>query len=213
MKRIAICAFAAFALAAGAQTVQLNGMLGKKALLVIDGGAPRIVAPGESANGVKVLSTSGDTAVVEFSGRQQLLRIGEAPASVGAVANAPGSGTRIVLSAGSGGHFMTPGRINGQQVQFMVDTGASAVALGEAEAQRLGVHYKEARTTTSSTANGIVRTWVVKLDSVRVGDVELHDVDGVVVPAFMPYVLLGNSFLNRFQMKRDNEMMVLERRY
>jgi aspartyl protease family protein len=65
----------------------------------------------------------------------------------------------------------------------------------------------------TSTANGMVSTWRVKLSSVRVGEVEVRDVDATVVPAGMPYVLLGNSFLTRFQMKRENEQMVLERRY
>ena len=53
----------------------------------------------------------------------------------------------------------------------------------------------------------------MKLASVRIGDVEVYDVDAVVSPQPMPYVLLGNSFLTRFQMKRDNDQMVLERRF
>ena len=52
----------------------------------------------------------------------------------------------------------------------------------------------------------------MQLDSVRIGDVEIYGVDAVVVPDGMPYVLLGNSFLSRFQMRRDNDQMVLERR-
>ncbi|HUR89966.1 MAG TPA: retropepsin-like aspartic protease [Ramlibacter sp.] len=214
MNKIAALALSmAFAGAACAQSVQLQGMLGNKALLVVDGGTPRIVAPGETVKGVKVLSTSGDLAVVEVDGKRQTLRVGEAPSSIGASGSAPGSGSKIVLTAGSGGHFMTPGRINGQQVQFMVDTGATAIAMGEAEATRLGVKYKEGRVGISSTANGPVTTYVVKLASVRVGDVEVREVDAMVVPAFMPYILLGNSFLGRFQMKRENDLMVLERRY
>jgi aspartyl protease family protein len=64
-----------------------------------------------------------------------------------------------------------------------------------------------------NTANGTVTAWRLKLSSVRVGEVEVHDVDATVSPAGMPFVLLGNSFLTRFQMKRDNEQMQLERRY
>ena len=63
------------------------------------------------------------------------------------------------------------------------------------------------------TANGTVTVWHLKLASLRIGEVEVHDVDATVVPAGMPYVLLGNSFLTRFQMKRENETMILERRY
>jgi aspartyl protease family protein len=63
------------------------------------------------------------------------------------------------------------------------------------------------------TANGVSQGWLVRLASVRLGDVEVYDVDAVVGTQSMPYVLLGNSFLSRFQMRRDNEQMVLERRF
>jgi aspartyl protease family protein len=63
------------------------------------------------------------------------------------------------------------------------------------------------------TANGLAQGWRVKLASVRIGDVEVYEVDAVVTPQGMPFVLLGNSYLNRFQMRRDNDQMVLERRY
>jgi aspartyl protease family protein len=151
--------------------------------------------------------------VIEVAGRRETLRVGEAPASVGATGPAPGSGSRIVLTAGAGGHFLTDGRINGQQVRFMVDTGATAIGIPEQEAQRLGLPYKNGVLSQASTANGMVNTWKMKLASVRIGDVELYDVDASVVPGSMPYILLGNSFLGRFQMKRENEQMVLERRY
>jgi aspartyl protease family protein len=212
-KRVLALLALALALPAWAQSVALQGMLGRKALLMVDGGEPKSVAPGESYKGVKVVSTSGDTAVLEVNGKQFSLHVGEAPASVGSSGGAPGSGSRIVLAMGSGGHFMTPGRINGQQVEFMVDTGATSVAMSESEAKRLGIAYREGQPGYGGTANGVVRTWHVKLSSVRVGDVEIREVDATVLPAGMPYVLLGNSFLSRFSMKRENDTMVLDRRY
>jgi aspartyl protease family protein len=202
----------AFTAAAG-QSVALQGMLGTKALLIVNGSAPKTVGPGETHQGVKVLSTSGDQAVVEIEGKRHTLRVGEAPASVGGKGGAPSRGSRIVLTAGSGGHFLTPGAINDQTVHFMVDTGATSVAMGASEAQRIGIDYKSGRQGFSSTANGNVATWQVKLATVRIADVEIHDVDATVLPAAMPYILLGNSFLTRFQMKRENDQMVLERRY
>jgi len=198
---------------AAAQSVALQGMLGTKALLIVDGAAPRTVAPGESFKGVKVLSTAGDQAVVEIDGKRQTLRVGEAPASVGGLGGAATHGSRIVLTAESGGHFMGQGAINGQAVRFMIDTGATTVAMGAAEADRIGLKYKGGQLGYSGTANGTVTVWRVKLSSVRVGDVEIYDVDGVVFPTNMPFVLLGNSFLGRFQMKRDNDQMVLDKRY
>lgn len=196
-----------------AQSVALQGMLGSKALLIVDGSAPKTVAPGETHKGVKVVSTAGDQAVVEIEGKRHTLRVGDAPASVGGQGAAPGRGNRIVMQAGSGGHFLVQGAINGQAVNFMVDTGATSVAMGVAEAQRIGLNYKAGKLGYGSTANGTVMVYHVKLASVRIGDVEVYDVDASVLPASMHHILLGNSFLSRFQMKRENDQMVLERRY
>ena len=63
-----------------------------------------------------------------------------------------------------------------------------------------------------NTANGVAQGWRLKLDSVRIGDVEVFGVEAIVTPQAMPYVLLGNSFLTSFQMTRNNEQMVLEKR-
>jgi aspartyl protease family protein len=211
------CAFAlALAVAclpgtAFAQSVALQGMLGNRALLMVDGGAPKGVAVGEIHQGVKVVSTGVDSAVVELGGKRLTLRLGESPASVGGRGVA--SSGRIVLPADHGGHFFGQGSINGQAVQFMVDTGASAVALGMSDADRIGLNYRAGQSVRISTANGAAQGWRLTLRSVRLGDVEVFEVDAVVSPQPMPFVLLGNSYLNRFQMKRDNDQMTLERRY
>ena len=191
----------------------LTGTIGSRAILIVDGAAPKTVAPGETYKGVKVITTLGDQALLEYGGARHTLRVGEAPASVGANASAVPSGGRIVLTAGSGGHFVTQGSINGQAVQFMVDTGATSVALGRADADRIGIDYRSAPQGRSSTANGSVTVWRVMLSSVRIGEVEIRNVEATILPAGMTYVLLGNSFLTRFQMKRENDVMTLERRF
>lgn len=196
---------------AAAQTqVALQGMLGNQALLMVDGGAPRAVAPGKTHQGVKVLSTSGDRAVLLIDGQRHTLRVGEVPASVGS--SAPRGGDRIALTADARGHFLTQGSINNRPVQFMVDTGATTVAIGQAEADRLGLNYRGGRRILLNTANGTAPGWLLKLGTVRVGDVTAYDVDAVVTPAAIPMVLLGNSFLNRFSMRRDGNQMMLIRR-
>lgn len=194
-----------------AQTVALAGMLGSKALLVVNGTAPKTVAAGEIHEGVKVISTSGDQAVVEQDGKKSTLRVGEAPVNMGA-SKGSGKGNRIVLLAGSGGHFMTAGQINGKAVQFMVDTGATSVAMGAQDAERNGINFRAGQPVMMSTANGNVQGYRIKLESVRVGDVEVFGVDAVVTPQPMPYMLLGNSFLTRFQMLRENDQMTLTKR-
>ena len=208
-----LAAWLASGAAAHAQTVALAGMLGGKALLMVDGSAPKGVAAGESFRGVKVVSTRGELAVVQIAGQNHTLRVGEAPASVGASGSPSASGTKVVLSAGSGGHFTTQGQVNGRAVPLMVDTGATYVVLSQTEADRAGLNYKSGQPVQMSTANGVIPGWRLKLGSVRIGDVVAYEVDAVVSSGAMPYVLLGNSFLTRFQMTRTNDQMVLEKRY
>ena len=201
----------AFCGLAHAQSVALSGMLGGKALLIVDGGPPKTVAVGDTHKGVKVVSTQGDEAVLEIEGKRHTVRVGEAPASVGG-GGAQG-GSRIVLSAGQGGHYFTQGQINDRTVQFVVDTGATSIAISSADADRIGLKYKSGEMIRMSTANGIIPGWRMQLASVRVGDVVVYGVEAIVSSGSMPYVLLGNSFLSRFQTTTNNGQMVLEKRF
>ena len=216
MKKAALYAFALGCLLsplAWAQSVGLSGMLGGKALVIVDGSAPKAVAAGDSYKGVKIVSTQGDQAIVEIDGKQHTLRVGDTPASVGGGAGSGAGGNRVVLTAGGGGHFFTLGQINGKSTQMVIDTGATSVAMGASEAQRLGIEYKSGQPIQISTANGVVQGWLIKLNSVRVGDVVVHNVEAAVSNGSMSMVLLGNSFLTHFQMTRANEQMVLDKRY
>lgn len=206
---------AAFLLASSAlaQSVALSGVSGSKALLVVDGGAPRFVAAGQSHQGVRVVSVQGENAVVEFGGQRHALRVGEAPVSHGRVVTAEAASARVVFTADARGHFMPQGQINGRAVQFMVDTGASQVVIGEPEARRLGLAFERGQKVQVGTANGTVAGHQMQLDSVRVGEAQVYGVSAIVLPQPMPFVLLGNSFLTRFQMQRTNDQLTLERRY
>jgi aspartyl protease family protein len=208
-----IAVLLAFGANANAQSVTLSGMVGSKALLIVDGNAPKIVAAGESFKDVKVISTQGDSAVLMVGGKRINVRVGDAPASVGEQAGSKSSGSRIVLPVGDGGHFLAQGSINGKAAQFMVDTGATAVAMGAAEAKRLGLDYTSGRPVRMNTANGQALGYLLTLNSIRIGDVEVSNVEAIVSSQSMPFVLLGNSFLTRFSMRRDSDQMVLERRF
>jgi aspartyl protease family protein len=194
-----------------AQTVSLSGSLGDKALLIIDG-APRTVATGATVQGVKLVSVSGDGAVVELGGKRVNLAHGGAQVNLGG-ANSAGGGSRIVLTATHGGHFLTQGTINGRSVRFLVDTGATNISMSQAEAQRLGIDLSKAQRGIANTANGQVVAHRVSLATVRVGDVTVYNVDATIVPAQMDHLLLGNSFLSRFQMKRENDTLTLDKRF
>ena len=207
---LALAAFAAFGSAAQAQTVSMSGSLGDKALLVIDG-TPRTVATGSTVQGVKLVRVSNNEALVEVAGQRRTLALG-GQVNIG-VADSPGGGTTIMLSADSGGHFWANGTINGKSVRFVVDTGATNVSMSQSQAEQLGLDYRSGQRGTSTTANGQVQAYRVPLTSVRVGEVEVFNVAATIVPVPMDYVLLGNSFLTRFQMKRENDTMTLVKRY
>lgn len=190
--------------------VQLNGMLGTKAALLIIDGEPRTVHVGATVKGVTLVALEDGRAIVDIGGRRQSLVLGAAPGRLMPATAAP---RLISLPMGPGGHFTTLGTINGQVTHFLVDTGATSVAISQIEADRLGVRYAHGKRVVTQTANGIVPAYMVQLASIRIGEVEVRDVPAIVIPGQMSDVLLGNSFLNRFQMRRENDVMTLELRY
>lgn len=211
MKRLLAASLLALGSAlALAQTVTMSGSMGDKALLIING-TPRTVAAGSSYQNVRVVSVTASEAVVEMGGKRVPLQIGGAPANLGGAAS-EGTGSKIVLTAGPGGHFVTSGSINGRAVRFMVDTGATVVAMSQADAEHIGLKYKNGQRGYANTANGQIPIYIVSLDVVRIGDVQVYNVEAMVGPMPMNNILLGNSFLTRFQMKRENDQMTLERR-
>ncbi len=199
--------------AAWGQQVSFNGSLGGKSALLLIDGEPRTLAVGATVRGVKLLSMDEDRVLIDIAGRRQTLLLGASPGRVGEASGAVDATRNIVLSAGAGGHFTSSGSINGRATQFLIDTGASAISISQSEADRLGLSYREGRRVATQTANGMVTAHWLQLDSVRIGAVEVRNVDAIVFPGQMSHVLLGNSFLSRFQMKRDNEVMTLQLRY
>ncbi|RST53539.1 TIGR02281 family clan AA aspartic protease [Variovorax sp. DXTD-1] len=214
MKSLVVAAqlLAAAAGAHAASSVMLTGTIGSRAILIVNGAPPKTVAVGETFQGVKLVSLQAEQAVVEMEGKRVNLRM-DTPVSIGGGAGSGGGGNRIVLPADSRGHFMTQGAINGRPVTFMLDTGATSIALSAADAQRIGLDYSKGQRVQMNTANGVSSGYKLRLQSVRVGDVEVYDIDAIVSPQPMPFVLLGNSFINRFSMRRDADQMVLEKRY
>jgi len=203
---IVVTAFTLSPVSVHAQNVALTGVLGNKAVLVVDGGAPRGVAVGQVHQGVRVLSVGREDAVVEVDGQRHVLRMGETQVKLSSPVELP----RLVLKADARGHFINTGQINGRSMKYMVDTGASSVSIGLPDAQRLGIKTDDSQTVIMNTANGQVKGWRVRLDSVRVGPLELRGVDAVITPQEMPHVLLGNSFLQAFEMNRNGSFMVLQ---
>jgi aspartyl protease family protein len=196
--------------------VALIGVIGDKAaVLAVDGGDPKTVKVGQKWNGITVLEVHKEQATIDVDGRKRVLVRGQhfrGVAGNSSASAAPGRQS-VVLSADGAGHFFSIGSINGVAVRFLVDTGATLIALPGAEAVRLGIDYRKGKRGLSSTANGTVAVFQVKFDTVKLGDVEVSNVDGVVIEEGLNVVLLGMSFLNRVDMKRDGDSMTLTRRF
>jgi aspartyl protease family protein len=198
------------AFGAAAAEVSFVGAIGDKAaILVIDGGAPRTVKLGQKVGDVTVLEVDRERAVLDIAGERRVLQRGQLyQAQDGA-----NDRQRTVLAADTRGHFIAEGAINGGPVRFVVDTGATVVALPAREAVRLGIDYRKGRAGTTLTAGGVVPVYRVTLDRVKVGGIELLAVEGLVIEQGLDMALLGMSFLSRVEMRNEGQTMTLIRRY
>jgi aspartyl protease family protein len=196
---------------AHATNVNVIGLFPGKAVVMIDGGAPRTISVGtRTAEGVLLISADSKSATLEIDGRRETREMEQHAEN----AAQTGSRSSVTLASDSSGHFVTAGRVNGGEVRFMVDTGATMVTLPFSDARRLGIDLKRARPATSMTANGPVQVYRVKLDTVQVGDLVMTNVDGIVHSGdALDIGLLGMSFLNRTEMRREGANLMLIKRY
>jgi aspartyl protease family protein len=201
------------ALAANVQVIALtNG----KATLVIDSAKPRTMSAGErSPEGVRLISATSEAAVIEVDGKRRTMALGTSYREAAPSENKAAIGSRIVIAADSSGHFLIHGMINNSaSVRFLVDTGASVVSISADDARRAGIDYLKGQRSLTQTASGVAPVYRVKLDTVKIGDITLHNVDAAVhISGQLPIGLLGMSFLNRMEMKRDAAALTLIRRY
>lgn len=189
----------------------LVGILGERAVVLsIDGGEPKTVRVGQKWNGITVIAVDKSSATVEVDGKRRVLVRGQHSSG----SSAAGAGRQsVTLSADTRGHFVTDGAINGGPVRFLVDTGATSIAIPARDAVRLGIDYRKGVPGRVQTAAGPAPAWRVMFDTVRVGGIQLTNVEGVVIEQGLEIALLGMTFLNRVEMKRDGPMMTLIRRF
>jgi aspartyl protease family protein len=211
----AAAVFALFATpAALAQGVNVVGVFPGKAVLSINGSQPRTLSVGQTVDGVKLLGVEDGRATVLVEGKRTTLAIGQAYSAAPTAAKATESGGQVTLTADSKGHFSTTALLNGKSVIVLVDSGASVIALDQSTARRIGLDYEKKPMGLVQTANGTVPVWQVKLDSVKVGDITLFQVDAVVTGgAGIGITLLGNSFLSRTDMKQEGGRLTLVKRF
>lgn len=204
----ALLAFPCLALANGVSVIGV--FPGRGAVLVVDGGQPQSLRIGHKLGGITLISVDKTSAVIEEDGRRREIPLGQhRPGTAGG-----GRAPQATLAADGRGHFIAESQVNGAPIRFLVDTGATMVAIPGAEARRMGLAFTHARKGVVQTANGPVPVYYVKLDSVKVGEIELLNVDAVVLDGGgLAQPLLGMSFLNRVEMRNDGASLTLKRRF
>ena len=199
---------------AHANDITVAALFTGKAVLVIKGGAPRTISVGQSTpEGIRLISADSSSAVIEYQGKRQTLTPGGSGRFGSGAASGSSAGS-VTLTADSRGHYVTLGQINGNTIQLLVDTGATLIALPSSDARRLGINYLNGQRGYTETANGKATAYRITLDTVKIGDITLHNVDAVVMEGDgLKIALLGMSFLNRTEMKRDGQSLTLIKRF
>ncbi len=188
--------------------IKIVGLFKDKAVIIIDGKQRILRKNATSPEGVTLISANSNEAILEVDGEQKSYTLGN-QVSIKFSETEPG---RTVSIAPTNDLYLVNGSINDFQVQFLVDTGASSVAMNRQTAKRLGLNFRmDGQEGLSETASGYSKIYVVNLEKVTVGDIVLEDVEGVVHDSEFPrIILLGNSFLSKVHLRREGQLLLLE---
>lgn len=192
--------------------VNVVGLFSNKAMVIINGASPKMLSAGQTHSGVKLISADSNSATFIVEGKRQVLKMGQA-ASV-ATSSGPANNSPVSLYADERGHFFGNMHVNGASIKYVVDTGASSVAFNSGDAKFAKIDYEKGEKVSVSTANGVVTAYMVKLNTLKLGTITLNNVEAVITEGGSPpYVLLGMSALNRLDMRRNNSIMTLTKKY
>lgn len=194
-----------------AADVRVVGLFSGRAVLLVDG-QQRLLKPGQtSPEGVKLISATSAEAVLLIDGQEVTARLDGRVSARKRTAEV----NEVQVWRDTAGMYTTVGSINGLPVSFLVDTGATAVAMNANQARRLGIDYRViGRQSVVTTASGVEHAWAVTLATVKVGDLEIHNVDAVVLEGAYPATtLLGMSYLGRLEINNDGRLMTLRKKY
>ena len=197
--------------AQAAPDVRVVGLFKNRAVVIIEG-RQRVLRVGQtSPEGVKLVAADSESALLAYEGEEFK---GMLDGRVSTRSKPPAT-EEVQIWRNSQGMYATAGSINGLPVSLLVDTGASQVAMNAAQARRLGIDYRViGRPAAITTASRLEPAWAVTLDSVKVGDIELSNIEGVVLEGAQPQtVLLGMSYLGRLDIRNDGRLMTLQRKY
>jgi aspartyl protease family protein len=191
--------------------VNIVGLFSNKAVLMINGGKPKTLSVGQTSDGVKLLAADSQAATLQIEGNTKRLGMGQAASVAG---KSSGAAASAVLYANSQGHYVSDCQINGASLKFLLDTGATTVALNSGDAKFANIDYKHGEPMQMSTANGVVTAYRVTIATLKIGGLTLNQVEASVLEGGSPpLVLLGMSALSRLDMKREDIALTLTKKY
>lgn len=190
--------------------IKVMALFTDKAMVVIDG-SQKILKKGQTFKGVKLISSDSNSVVLQLHGQKKTFKLGTEIATSFKKAD---PGKELIVWKDMNNMFRVHGSINKFSIHFLIDTGATSVAMSSVEARRLGLKYKKGTPMRSSTASGIAKGYALTLNEVKIGHIKIYNVRAVVLEGSFPSeVLLGQSFLSKIHMTRDGDKMKLRKKY
>jgi aspartyl protease family protein len=186
-------------------SIQAVGLMQNMAIIEVDG-QRIVIRKGETKQGVKLVDSNSNQAQIEYNGKKLTLKLGSSIAS----SYTPPKTESVRLYRADNGHYFTQVKINGRTMNTLVDTGATTVAISSDLAKYLGINYVKGQKGKSSTASGIVTSYLLRANHIQIGTIKKYNVPlSVIVGSFPDIPLLGMSFLNQFGLNENNGVLTL----
>lgn len=191
--------------------IEVVGLFKNAAVVKVNGQQKILKLNKPDVSGALLVEANSKSAVIAVNGKSQRYYLGR---SIGAQYQEH-KASEVVIQRNGYGQYITSGSINGLNVTFLLDTGATTVAMNENTAKRLGIDYRvNGVEGQAMTAGGVTRSWMVKLDSVKVGEISVPGVRAAVIQGDAPhYVLLGMTYLDFVNFSEKNQAITLQKKF
>jgi len=193
------------------QQLEIQALMPGMVVLKVDGERTTLKKGQASHQGLKLISSDTSSAVIEIDGEQKSYTMGTTVST--SFTQREKISEQVIID--SYGMFRAHGSINNHSVKFLIDTGATNVAMSAKDARKLGIQYRlDGTPVKTHTASGIANAWAIELKTVQLGQLKERNVQGIVIDGDYPrHVLLGMAFLNRMKVEKEGNKMIITKKY
>ncbi len=190
--------------------VEIVGLFKDMAVIRAGSGEKLLKVGDTTPQGVTLVSANSQEAVVAWQGEQHTLGLSKQVAGQYAEAQV----SEVSIPADDLGQYRIRGAINNHYVDFLIDTGASVVALSSYQAEALGINYRQGQRGSVQTAQGNAESYFMNLPKVTVAGITAHNVQAAIITGQYPVdILLGMSFLKQVSIRESGGVMTLVQNY